>query len=78
MDKTIAIDTSVALALLVAKHSHHRRSSEWTQGMKLSFCVHSSADYGGRIAMTAVENKGTLASLDRRAVDTYFWFRGCC
>lgn len=127
MDKTIAIDTSVALALLVANHPHHRRTSEWAQGRKLALCAHSlvetfsvltrlpgdnrvepetatalidgafpevltlepdnarnvhrkladagirgGAAYDGLIAITAVENGVTLASLDRRAVDTYF------
>jgi predicted nucleic acid-binding protein len=41
---TTAIDTSVAVALLVSSHQHHAAVALWARGRTLSLCGHALAE----------------------------------
>lgn len=43
-DLPMAVDTSVAVALLVQKHGEHERVSEWARGTALALCGHAVAE----------------------------------
>jgi len=83
---TVAVDTSVAVPLLVRSHQHHADVARWWAGQELTLSgpaaqkVHvtlsglgiaGGAVYDGLVALAAKEHGVALATRDARARGTY-------
>lgn len=83
---TVAVDTSVAVPLLVRSHQHHAEVVRWWDGQELVLSgprartVHvtlsrlgiaGGAVYDGLVALAAMEHGVALATTDARARGTY-------
>jgi predicted nucleic acid-binding protein len=75
---TIAVDTSVAVPLLVRSHQHHADVVRWWNGQELTLSGHALAEtysvltrLPGDARLAAKENGTVLATRDARARGTY-------
>jgi predicted nucleic acid-binding protein len=70
---TVAVDTSVAVPLLVRSHHDHTTVVRWWNGQEvtLRLGIAGGAVYDALVALAAKEHGAALATRDARARGTY-------